>query len=200
MKTNLEKVLSDVRAGVPVVVVDDYDRENEGDIVIAAEVASIANLVFTMNHAKGLMCIPMLGEDLDRLKIPPMVQNNEDKNQTPFAVSVDAIEGVSTGMSAADRLLTLNVLTGNNSVPAQLSRPGHLFPLRAQPGLLQDRRGHTEGSLQLLKLAGMKQVAIICEIMNDDGTMTSGAQLPAYCEKHDLNIISIEELYDAAYN
>jgi 3,4-dihydroxy-2-butanone 4-phosphate synthase len=198
----MQNALEELRQGKPIILVDEYDRENEGDIVISAERASVENLVFTMNKAKGLMCVPMTSADLKRLDIPPMVENNTDANETPFTVSVDGApkHGTTTGMSVYDRLTTLQVLLDPTSKPDDLTRPGHLFPLRARDGLLKERRGHTEGSVELMKLAGLKPAAIICEIMNDDGTMTKGGDLNKFAVDHGLSILSIEEVYEAAYN
>jgi len=195
-----QTVLDDLRAGKPIILVDEYDRENEGDIVIAAEMCNKENLVFTMNNARGLMCLPCNGDLLDRLELPPMVATNTDKNETPFTVSIDARDGTTTGMSVVDRLATIGVLLDPDSTPDHLTRPGHLFPLRARDGLLKVRRGHTEGSIQLMDLAGLQPVAMICEIMNDDGTMTKGGDLDKFAVEHGLSIISIEEVYEAAYN
>ena len=195
-----QSALEDLRTGKPIILVDEYDRENEGDIVIAAEVCNEENLVFTMNYARGLMCLPCDGGVLDRLEIPPMVATNTDKNETPFTVSVDARDGTTTGMSVKDRLSTIRVLLDPDSVPDELTRPGHLFPLRARPELLKVRRGHTEGSIELCKLAGLQPIAMICEIMNDDGTMKKGGDLDKFAMEHGLSIISIEEVYEAAYN
>ena len=196
----LQSALNDIRYGKPIILVDEYDRENEGDIVIAAEKCSRENLIFTMNNARGLMCIPCDGEILDRLKIPPMVKSNTDSHQTPFTVSIDARDETTTGMSVDDRLKTISVILDPDSNPKELTRPGHLFPLRPRDNLLQDRRGHTEGSVELMYLAGLKPVAMICEIMNDDGSMAKGSSLIKFASKHDLNIISIEEVYEASYN
>ena len=196
----MQEIIDDVNRGVPIILVDEYDRENEGDLVVAVEKANVDNIAFTMLHARGLMCIPCNGSYLDRLKLPPMVKENTDKNETPFSVSVDAIEGVSTGMSVYDRLKTMSVLLDENSKPEELSRPGHLFPLRARDALLKERRGHTEGSVALMELCGLKPMAMICEIINDDGTMASGEDLEVFAEKHGIKIISIEEIYEATYN
>ena len=146
------------------------------------------------------MCLPCNGDLLDRLELPPMVATNTDKNETPFTVSIDARDGTTTGMSVVDRLATIGVLLDPDSTPDHLTRPGHLFPLRARDGLLKVRRGHTEGSIQLMDLAGLQPVAMICEIMNDDGTMTKGGDLDKFAVEHGLSIISIEEVYEAAYN
>jgi 3,4-dihydroxy-2-butanone 4-phosphate synthase len=198
----LQNALDELREGKPIVLVDEYDRENEGDLVISAEKASVENLVFTMNHARGLMCMPVMGELLDNLKVPPMVENNTDKQETPFSVSVDAspAHGTTTGMSVHDKLTTIQVVLDKDSQPDDLTRPGHLFPLRARDGLLSERRGHTEGSVQLMKMAGLRPAAIICEIMNTDGTMTKGGDLDKFAVKHGLTILSIEEVYEATYN
>jgi 3,4-dihydroxy 2-butanone 4-phosphate synthase len=196
---NVQDAIEALIAGKPIVLVDEHDRENEGDIVIAAEKANEENLVFTMNKARGLMCVPCDGQILDRLEIPPMVENNTDKNQTPFTVSIDA-KVTTTGMSVEDRLATISVITSDESSPEDLDRPGHLFPLRPREGLLKDRRGHTEGSIELMILAGLKPIAIICEIMNDDGTMTKGGQINKFATENGLTLVSIEELYEAVYN
>ena len=198
--TKVQQVIQDIKNGKPVIVVDDYDREFEGDIVLAAEMANEYNLIFSMRHAKGLMCLPCLQDRCDRLSIPMMETNNNDKFGTPFTVSIDATENTTTGMSVFDRLKTISVFVDENSKPNQLAQPGHLFPLRARPGLLKERRGHTEGSVELCLLSGMKPVAVIIEIMNEDGTMTKGEQLEKFAKIYNLNIISIEEIYDAVYN
>jgi 3,4-dihydroxy-2-butanone 4-phosphate synthase len=196
---NVQNAVDDLLAGKPIVLIDEHDRENEGDIVIAAEKANRDNLVFTMNKARGLMCLPCDGAILDRLAIGPMVSNNTDRNQTPFTVSIDASSGTTTGMSVDDRLRTISVLVDPESSEADLTRPGHLFPLRPRNGLLKERRGHTEGSIELMKLAGLKPVSIICEIMNDDGSMAKGGELNKFATENGLTIISIEELYETIY-
>lgn len=198
-KQKLEEIVQDVLNGKPVIVVDDYDREFEGDVVIAAEKATAENLIFAMKHAKGLMCLPLLQATCDRLDIPMMNRNNNDKYGTPFTVSIDAVEGTTTGMSVYDRLKTISVLVNDNSKPEELAQPGHLFPLRARPGLLKDRRGHTEAAVELMLASNLKPIAVIVEIMNDDGTMTKGEQLESYAKIYNLNIISVQEIYDAVY-
>jgi len=200
MKRKVQDALNELKEGRPIILVDEYDRENEGDIVVAGEKANVENLVFTMNKGKGLMCISCAGEILDRLQLPPMVEDNTDINQTPFTVSTDAAKGTTTGMSVHDRLVTLSVFLDENSKPEDLNRPGHLFPLRAAKGLFKDRRGHTEGAIELMKLAGLKQVAVICEMMNDDGTMSKGGQINKFAVENSLTVVSTEELYEAAYN
>lgn len=194
----LPEALEALAAGKPVIVVDDFDRENEGDLVISGEMANKENLVFAMKHARGLMCLPTTPELLARLEIPIMVEKTNDPLETPFTVSVDAIT-TTTGMSVEDRLKTIGVLLNPDSKPTDLKKPGHLFPLRARKGLLLERRGHTEGSVELMKLIGHKPVAIIIEIMNDDGTMTKGDQLTKYAKKHGLCMIDIKDIHDAIY-
>jgi len=198
-KVKLQQAIQDIQKGKPVIVVDDYDREFEGDIVLSAEKVTEENLVFCMKHAKGLMCLPMLQATCDRLEIPMMPSNKNDKYGTPFTVSIDAVEGATTGMSVHDRLKTISVVVDDNSKPSELAQPGHLFPLRAQPGLLGDRRGHTEASIELMKASNLKPLAIIVEIMNEDGTMTKGVQLEKYAKIYNLTIISVEEIHDAIY-
>lgn len=194
----LNTVLHHIKTGVPVIVVDDYDRENEGDIVIAASLASYGNINFTAKNARGIMCLASSGEILDRLEVPMMVENSTDPLQTPFTVSVDASRGITTGVSVADRLKTIAVMVDPHSTPDDLIRPGHLFPLRARDGLLNDRKGHTEGSVTLMRLAELPEVAIICEIMNDDGTMARMHDLELFAQEHGLAIISIREIEEFA--
>ena len=168
--------------------------------MISGEKATLHNLIFMMNHARGLMCIPCEGYVLDRLQIPQMVRKNNDKYGTPFAMSIDAIEGTTTGMSVSDRLKTIQVMCNPNSNPNELTQPGHLFPLRGHPNLLKGRRGHTEASIELSKLAGLSPISIIVEIMNYDGTMIKGEQIDNYAKMFNLKIISVQEIYESIYN
>jgi 3,4-dihydroxy-2-butanone 4-phosphate synthase len=197
---NINKILNDVKRGKPVIIIDDSNREDEADIVIAAEAVNEYNLVFSMRHAKGLMCIPCTQEKLNQFNIKMMNSNGLDDLGTPFATSIDAVEGTTTGMSVHDRLKTIKIFVDENSKPGQLAQPGHLFPLCGKPNLLKDRRGHTESSLELVKLAGFKPISIIIEIMNDDGTMTKGNQIYTFAKIYDLKIITVDEIYNAVYN
>ena len=190
--------IEDVKRGIPIIVVDDHDRENEGDVLVAGEKANEKNLAFCMKHARGLMCLPCNEEILDRLKVPMMVQASTDKLGTPFTVSIDATT-TTTGMSVYDRLKTISVLLDNNSTPHHLQMPGHLFPLKAKKNLLKERRGHTESSIELLRLAGLREVGVIAEIINDDGTMAKGEDIKAFAKNHNLKIISVEEIYNAVH-
>ena len=194
-----EKIANAVRyiqAGTPIVVVDSYDRENEGDLMIAAEKATPESLAFIAKEARGIMCIPTAGEILDRLEIPMSPSNNNDKFSTPFTVSIDARDGVTTGVSVQDRMVTIGLVLDENTKPEHLAYPGHLFPLRPRRGLLRERQGHTEASVQLCILAGLKPVAIICEIMNDDGTMARVPDLIPYAHKFSIPMISIDEIIE----
>jgi 3,4-dihydroxy-2-butanone 4-phosphate synthase len=192
-------IIDDIVAGKPVIVVDSWDRENEGDLVIAAEYATAETLAFIARYARGIMCIPCDGAILDRLEIPMSPSNSLDKLQTPFTVSIDAAEGVTTGVSVEDRMVTIRKVLDSSTVPSDLAYPGHLFPLRPRPGLLKDRQGHTEASIEMMHLAGCQPVAIICEIMNDDGSMARLPELEAFANVHNLNIISIDDLSELIY-
>jgi len=200
MNFNIKNAINDLKRGKPVIIIDDSHREDEGDLVLPAEMADEFNLAFCLNHGGGLMCLPCMKERLDRLQIPMMPSNDLDPLQTPFAVSIDAVEGTTTGMSVHDRLKTIKVILDEESKPSQLHYPGHLFPLRAKEKLLQERRGHTESSVELIKLAGFKPVSVIIEIMNKDGTMTKGEQITKFAKTYDLTVVTIDEIYDAVYN
>jgi 3,4-dihydroxy 2-butanone 4-phosphate synthase / GTP cyclohydrolase II len=195
----LSRVIADVKRGKPVIIVDDHGRENEADLIISAKRATVSNLTFSMRHAGGLMCIPCMQDTLDRLEIGMMYSNSRDSLETPFANSIDAVHGTTTGMSVYDRLKTIQAVLNPASVPSDLIQPGHMFPLRARAGLLMDRRGHTESSIELMRLAGEPDVAVIIEIMNEDGQMVRGTELVAYANLYDLEIISVEELFEARY-
>lgn len=191
---SIDEALEVIRNGGMVVVVDDEDRENEGDFVMAADAATAENMAFIIKHSSGFVCVPMLGEALDRLKLPPMVRNNEDPKQTAYAVSVDAVEGTTTGISAADRARTAQVLSDPDATPADITRPGHVLPLRYVPGGVLRRPGHTEASVDLARLAGRRPAAVICEIVNEDGSMARVNDLTTFCATHDLLMITIADL------
>ena len=186
------------RQGKFVIIVDDEDRENEGDLVIAAEAITPEAVTFMARKASGLICVPMAGEYLDRLGLGMMVPpaSNGTRFGTAFTVSVEAREGVSTGISAADRARTISVLADPEAVPADLVQPGHIFPLRYHPGGVLARGGQTEASVDLALLAGMYPVAVVCEIMEDDGTMSRMPQLEAFSEEHDIPIMTIADLVE----
>ncbi|WP_240529186.1 bifunctional 3,4-dihydroxy-2-butanone-4-phosphate synthase/GTP cyclohydrolase II [Streptomyces antioxidans] len=192
----IERAIADIAAGRPVVVVDDEDRENEGDLVAAAETITPEIVAFMMNECRGLICAPMDPADLDRLRLPQMVEENTESMRTAFTVSVDATaeHGVSTGISAADRATTLRLLADPATAPGDLVRPGHIFPLRARPGGVLERDGHTEAGVDLARLAGLRPAAVICEIAGEDGAMLRLPDLVAFAHKHDLAIVSIADL------
>lgn len=193
---DMEIILNDVRNGKPIIIVDSLDRENEGDFMIAAEMATAENLAMFCLHGRGIMCLPCKSERLERLKIPMMPTNKLDKFTTPFANSIDAAYGVSTGVSVHDRLKTIRIFLDDVSSPNQLAQPGHLFPLRARDGLLNERQGHTEAGVALCELAGLKPVAVICEIMNEDGTMSRLPELTKISNQFNLNIVSIDRIIE----
>ncbi len=198
-KAKISDAIEDIKKGIPIIVVDNENRENEGDLVLAAEMSNLENIAFCMRYARGLMCIPCEGKRLDKLNIPMMVESTEDPLETPFTISVDAKE-TNSGMSVYDRLKTINVLVDDNSLPNDLQRPGHMFPLRPRDGLLEERQGHTESSIELMKLAGLKQISIIVEIINDDGTMAKGDELELFSKDHNLKIVTIDDIIAEIYN
>ncbi|KOV87843.1 3,4-dihydroxy-2-butanone 4-phosphate synthase [Streptomyces sp. NRRL WC-3618] len=192
----IERAIADIAAGRPVVVVDDEDRENEGDLVIAAEKATPEIIAFMMSECRGLICAPMEGDELDRLRLPQMVDDNTESMKTAFTVSVDAsaVHGVSTGISASDRAITLQLLAGGEASADDFVRPGHIFPLRAKPGGVLARNGHTEAAVDLARLAGLRPAGAIVEIAGEDGRMLRLPELIPFARKHGLTIISIEDL------
>ncbi|MFF3555086.1 bifunctional 3,4-dihydroxy-2-butanone-4-phosphate synthase/GTP cyclohydrolase II [Streptomyces tsukubensis] len=192
----VEQAVRDIAAGRPVVVVDDENRENEGDLVVAAEKATPEIVAFMMSECRGLICAPMESDELDRLDLPQMVERNTESMQTAFTVSVDAAprHGVTTGISAADRVTTLRLLASGTAEPSDLVRPGHVFPLRAKPGGVLTRAGHTEAAVDLARLAGLRPAGVIVEIAGEDGVMLRLPELIPFARKHGLTIISIEDL------
>ncbi|MDQ4111301.1 MAG: bifunctional 3,4-dihydroxy-2-butanone-4-phosphate synthase/GTP cyclohydrolase II [Actinomycetota bacterium] len=190
----VESAIADLAAGKPVVVVDDEDRENEGDLIFSAELATPEVMAFAIRWSSGVICVALPGERLDALDLPPMTRVNEDRKQTAYAVSVDAREGVSTGISAADRALTTRLLAGPSSVAGDLTRPGHVFPLRARDGGVLVRVGHTEAAVDLTRLAGLEPAGALVELVNDDGTMQRAPQLREFADEHGLAMISIADL------
>jgi 3,4-dihydroxy 2-butanone 4-phosphate synthase/GTP cyclohydrolase II len=190
----IEAALEDLRQGKMIILVDDEDRENEGDLVMAAEKVTEQDINFMAKHGRGLICLTMTGKDLDRMKIPMMVEKNGTRMGTAFTASIEAAVGVTTGISAADRARTIQVAVSPNSGPSDLVMPGHIFPLRARDGGVLVRAGQTEGSVDLAKLAGLHPSGVICEIMNDDGTMSRMNDLVPFAEQHGLRIVSIADL------
>ncbi|MFB0835519.1 3,4-dihydroxy-2-butanone-4-phosphate synthase [Arthrobacter halodurans] len=190
----IEAAVAAIAAGRPVVVVDDEDRENEGDIVFAAEFATPELMGWTVRHTSGVVCVPLPGERADALGLPPMVDVNEDAKGTAYTVSCDAAAGVTTGISGADRAVTARVLADPDSAPGHITRPGHIFPLRSVEGGVLVRRGHTEASVDLCRLAGLQPVGVIAELVHDDGDMMRLPALREFATTWDIPLVSIEDL------
>ena len=190
----VERAIKDIAKGRPVVVVDDEDRENEGDIIFAASAATPELLAFMIRYTSGVICVPMPGRELDRLQLPPMTSQNTEHMRTAFAVSVDARRGVSTGISAADRAITIGKLVDPETTAADLVRPGHIFPLRYAEGGVLRRRGHTEAAVDLARLAGLAEAGVLAEVVNDDGTMARLPRLREFSDMYGLALISIGQI------
>jgi len=191
---SIEDLIADIRRGRMVILVDDADRENEGDLVMAAEHVTPEAVNFMAKHGRGLICVPTTSERLQQLGIERMVRDNRESFKTDFQVSVDAARGITTGISAADRARTIAVLADPTTTPSDLVSPGHVFPLRSKPGGVLQRAGHTEAAVDLALLAGCRPVAVICEIMSDDGTMARLPELRRFARKHQLRLGTIESL------
>src|SRR5512146_1299733 len=191
---SIESVVADIRKGRIVIVVDDADRENEGDLIMAAEVVTPAAVNFMAKHGRGLICAPTTSERLQQLGIERMVRQNRETFKTDFQISVDAARGITTGSSAADRAETIRIMADPTAVPEALVQPGHVFPLRARPGGVLQRAGHTEAAVDLVKLAGCRPIGVICEIMSDDGSMARLPELIRFARKHRLKLCTIADL------
>lgn len=194
--SEIPDILDDLRAGKMIVLVDAEDRENEGDLVCAAQMATPQIINFMARFGRGLICLPMTPEACDSLGLYPQTIKNTARFETAFTVSIDAAEGISTGISAADRAKTIHDAIADGAKAADLVRPGHIFPLRAREGGVLVRAGQTEGAVDLMRLAGLKPAGVICEVMNEDGTMARVPELLDFCEKHDLKIASIAKLIE----
>ena len=190
----IEDIVADVRAGKIVILMDDEDRENEGDLIMAAEKVTPEAIAFFVRHTSGIICMPMTRERLEQLRLPQMVPDNTEAHRTAFTISVDYKHGTTTGISAHDRAKTIRALADPASKPDDFARPGHIFPLRAAEGGVLTRAGHTEASTDLARLAGLPQAAIICEVVNDDGSMKRGPQLVAFAREHGLKVGTIADL------
>jgi 3,4-dihydroxy 2-butanone 4-phosphate synthase/GTP cyclohydrolase II len=183
-----------IKRGEMVILVDSEDRENEGDLVMAAQFATAEKINFFIREACGLVCLPLEAKKIDQLGLPPMVSENQSTRKTAFTISIEAAEGISTGISAQDRAHTIQVAARPDSTRVDIASPGHIFPLRAAPGGVLERAGHTEGSIELCKLAGLNPAAAICEIINEDGTMARKPDLEKFSKKHNIPIVTIEEI------
>ncbi len=193
---SVERAIADIAAGRPVVVVDDADRENEGDIIIAASKMTPELMAFMIRYTSGVICVPLPGEELDRLQLPLMTPHNSERMRTAFTVSVDARDGVTTGISAEDRARTVRTLVDSATEPFEIVRPGHIFPLRYAEGGVLRRPGHTEAAVDLARLAGLTPAGVLAEVVNDNGTMARLPQLRAFADEHGLALISIAQLIE----
>ena len=191
---SVDEILADLRAGRMVIIMDDEDRENEGDLIMAADRATPEAVAFMIRYTSGIICVPMEEEGLVRLDLPQMVMANSESHRTAFTVSVDLKAGTTTGVSSADRAATIRALADSNAAAADFARPGHIFPLRSRKGGVLVRAGHTEASVDLCRLAGLKPAGVLCEIMNDDGTMARRPELEAFAKRHNLKIGTIADL------
>lgn len=191
---SIESVVADLQKGKMVIVVDDADRENEGDLIMAAEFVFPAAVNFMAKHGRGLICVPTTSERLQQLGIERMVRQNRETFKTDFQISVDAARGITTGISAADRAETIRIMADPTAIPEHLVQPGHVFPLRGRPGGVLQRAGHTEAAVDLVKIAGCRPIAVICEIMSEDGSMARLPELMAFAKKHHLKLCTIADL------
>src|SRR5215470_7237167 len=192
----IESVIADMQSGKMVIVVDDADRENEGDLIMAAQFTTAKDVNFMAQHGRGLICVPTNSERLQQLGIERMVRQNRETFKTDFQISVDATRGITTGISAADRAETIRIMAEPTAVPEDLVQPGHGFPLRARPGGVLQSAGHTEAAVDLVRLAGCRPIGVICEIMSDDGSMARLPELVRFAKKHHLKICTIADLIE----
>ncbi|OCF95510.1 3,4-dihydroxy-2-butanone-4-phosphate synthase [Gilliamella sp. wkB195] len=190
----VKKAIASIKAGSGVLVLDDEDRENEGDIIWAAQTITTQQMALTIRYGSGIVCLCMPQSYCDKLALPMMVANNTSKNQTAFTITIEAAKGVTTGVSAADRVTTVKAAVADNAKPSDLNHPGHVFPLVAKENGVLSRRGHTEASVDLVSLAGFKPAAVICELTNDDGTMARAPQVVEFAKKHQLPVVTIDDI------
>ena len=190
----VENALIALREGRGAMVLDDEDRENEGDMIFAAENMTVEQMALTIRHGSGIVCLCLTDERRKQLDLPMMVENNTSAYGTGFTVTIEAAHGVTTGVSAADRLTTVRAAIADNAKPSDLNRPGHVFPLRAQPGGVLTRGGHTEATIDLVSLAGFKPAGVLCELTNDDGTMARAPECIAFAREHNMPVVTIEDL------
>ncbi len=190
----VERALEALRNGRGVMVLDDENRENEGDMIFAAETMTVEQMALTIRHGSGIVCLCLTEERRQQLELPMMVTHNSSQFQTAFTVTIEAAQGVTTGVSASDRLTTIRAAIADNAKPSDLNRPGHVFPLRAQPGGVLSRRGHTEATIDLVSMAGFKPAGVLCELTNDDGSMAHAAEVILFAKQHDMHVLTIEDL------
>jgi 3,4-dihydroxy 2-butanone 4-phosphate synthase len=196
-QTRVKLALRSLAQGGGVLVVDDCNRENEGDLIFPAQTVSESQMAMLIRECSGIVCLCITDEAADRLALPPMVEKNTSRNKTAFTVTIEAAEGVTTGVSAADRVRTVRAAVAQDARPEHLHRPGHVFPLRAKPGGVLERRGHTEATVDLMRLAGLAPAGVLCELTNADGSMARLPEVAAFGKTHGLPVLSVEDL--AAY-
>ena len=190
----VEKALEALRLGNGVLLLDDEDRENEGDIIYSAEHLTSQQMALMIRECSGIVCLCLTDDQANKLELPPMVADNNSANQTAFTVSIEAKEGVTTGVSAQDRVTTVKTATAANAKASDLARPGHVFPLRARAGGVLTRRGHTEGTVDLMQMAGLQPYGVLCEVTNEDGTMAKAPEIVAFGLKHNMPVLTIEDM------
>lgn len=190
----VERAIAALRAGRGVMVLDNEDRENEGDMIFAAETMTVEQMALTIRHGSGIVCLCLTEERLRELELPMMVENNTSSYGTGFTVTIEAAEGVTTGVSAADRITTIRAAAADGAKPSDLNRPGHVFPLRARNGGVLTRGGHTEATIDLVTLAGFKSAGVLCELTNDDGTMAHAPEVVVFARQHDMPVVTIDDL------
>jgi 3,4-dihydroxy 2-butanone 4-phosphate synthase len=196
LEARIDAALEAVRAGVPVILLDDFDRENEADLIVATDRLTVETMALMIRECSGIVCLCLTAEKVRELELPPMTVENGSKYGTPFTVSIEARHGVTTGVSAADRVTTIRAAVAPGARPEDVVRPGHVFPLRATPGGVLMRAGHTEGSVDLASLAGLSPSAVLCELMNPDGTMMRGEAIEQFAQLHSMPILTIAELIE----
>ncbi|ELB2255250.1 3,4-dihydroxy-2-butanone-4-phosphate synthase [Vibrio parahaemolyticus] len=192
--TRVENVLIALKEGRGVLLLDDEDRENEGDIIYSVEHLTNEQMALMIRECSGIVCLCLTDAQADKLELPPMVVNNNSANQTAFTVSIEAKVGVTTGVSAADRVTTIKTAANPHAKPEDLARPGHVFPLRARPGGVMTRRGHTEGTIDLMQMAGLQPAGVLCEVTNPDGTMAKAPEIVAFGRLHNMPVLTIEDM------
>ncbi|WP_229612384.1 3,4-dihydroxy-2-butanone-4-phosphate synthase [Vibrio parahaemolyticus] len=192
--TRVENALIALKEGRGVLLLDDEDRENEGDIIYSVEHLTNEQMALMIRECSGIVCLCLTDAQADKLELPPMVVNNNSANQTAFTVSIEAKVGVTTGVSAADRVMTIKTAANPHAKPEDLARPGHVFPLRARPGGVMTRRGHTEGTIDLMQMAGLQPAGVLCEVTNPDGTMAKAPEIVAFGRLHNMPVLTIEDM------
>ncbi|QQU05206.1 3,4-dihydroxy-2-butanone-4-phosphate synthase [Myroides odoratus] len=190
----VERALSFLKVGKGVLLLDDNDRENEADVIFSAHLMSEQDMALLIRYCSGVICLCLTNDKADALELPFMVTENTSQFQTPFTITIEAAKGVTTGLSAADRLTTVRAASNKNAAPADLSKPGHIFPLRAKNGGVLERNGHTEGSVDLMKFAGLPPEAVLCELMNDDGTMGRLPEAIVFALEHKMTVLTIADV------